>query len=383
MSTTVSWSSSVRLLLHDIGYRYETLPHDTNYWGSFHEWIISTLGPVCPWNFEQLTELEHAAGGVVDRGYPYASGQLKLVFAKLSAMVIVIDDSIDDPTLYDEIVQFSRKLYIGEPQDNGMLALFQVSLKELSNFYGNDAVLRDLTVLPWISFIDGCLMEKYMYATQKHESVAPSPLPNGALEPRDSTSLDGLAFKFPNYLRSKNGASEAYAAGIFKATEEQSLPLKKYIRVLPDVISFINGINDILSFHKEELAGETYNLIHLRTRALSSAGRHGSGISGDWTTNDTIRLLCDETGGATRRVDGLLRLEDCERKMRGEPGLDDLDEADVQTAKQWRGWRDGFISWHLDCRRYSLAFLKSEVLGDKGPVPTDRGVLNHHVPCDL
>lgn len=215
MSTTVSWSSSVRLLLHDIGYRYETLPHDTNYWGSFHEWIISTLGPVCPWNFEQLTELEHAAGGVVDRGYPYASGQLKLVFAKLSAMVIVIDDSIDDPTLYDEIVQFSRKLYIGEPQDNGMLALFQVSLKELSNFYGNDAVLRDLTVLPWISFIDGCLMEKYMYATQvseyqlytellnlltgipgkKHESVAPSPLPNGALKPRDSTSLDGLAFK--------------------------------------------------------------------------------------------------------------------------------------------------------------------------------------------
>ncbi|KAJ7262516.1 isoprenoid synthase domain-containing protein [Mycena rebaudengoi] len=367
MSTKASWYTSLQLLLHDIGYRYETLPHDANYLGLFHDWIISTLGPVCPWNSDKLADLEHAAGGIVDRGFPYACVPLKLLFAKLSAIIIVIDDSINDPTLYNAIVQFSQKLYMGEPQDNGMLVLFQANLRELSNFYGSDAVLRDVAVLPWISFINGCLMEKSMFPTQKEDdSRPPLLLSNGALKERNSTSLDGLALNFPNYLRSKNGASEAYAAGIFKATSEQNLPPKKYLRVLPDIISFIGGINDILSFHKEELAGEKYNLIHLRTRALSSAGAQGSGISGDWTINDTFDLICDETREATRRVDGLLCLDDCERKLKGETGLDDLDETDVQIAMQWRGWRDGFISWHLECRRYRLDFLKLELLGHMG-----------------
>jgi hypothetical protein len=49
--------------------------------------------------------------------------------------------------------------------------------------------------------------------------------------------------------------------------------------------------------------------------------------------------------------------------VKGEAGLDDLDEADVQIAMQWRGWRDGYISWHLECRRYRLDFLKLELLG--------------------
>jgi hypothetical protein len=179
-------------------------------------------------------------------------------------------------------------------------------------------------------------------------------------------------------LRVKGGASESYVAGIFKATKEQNLPFSKYIKAVPDAV-FISVrnvppaeariiisvfeqdiMNDILSFHKEELAGETYNFIHLRTRSLSSAGERGSGVEGEWTVNDTLHLLCKEVLEATRRVDGVLRLEECERKMRGEivPGASDgVDELDVEIAKQWRAWRDGYISWHLECRRYKLDFL--------------------------
>ncbi|KAJ7242651.1 hypothetical protein C8J57DRAFT_1243853 [Mycena rebaudengoi] len=360
MSTDASWyTQSTQQLLRDIGYRYDTILYDADYWGPFHDWMVSTLGPVCPWNSDQLADLEDAAGGVIDRSYPHACVTLKLLFAELTAIAILLDDSINNPALYDDIVQFSQKLYMGEPQDNGMLVLFQAKLKELSNFYGSDAVLRDLAVLPWISYIDACLMEKYIFETQEEDS---SPFSN-RLEDKDSASLDGLALNFPNYLRAKSGISEAYAAGIFKATSDQRLPLKKYFRVLPDVISFIHGMNDVLSFHKEELDGETYNLIHLRTRAHSSAGAHGKGISGDWTTNDTFNLLCDEMREATHRIDGLLRLDDCKRKLKGKTGLDDLDEADVQTAMQWRSFRDGYISWHLECRRYRLEFLKLELLG--------------------
>lgn len=126
-------------------------------------------------------------------------------------------------------------------------------------------------------------------------------------------------------------------------------------------------MNDLLSFYKEEIDGETYNLIHLRTRSLSASGVHGSGMNAEWTCYDTLRLLCDEIRQATRSIDGLLRLEECERKLQGDPGINDIDEVDLEIAMQWRGWRDGYISWHLECRRYKLGFFKFAVTGDPEP----------------
>ncbi|KAJ7511371.1 terpenoid synthase [Mycena galericulata] len=361
MSTTFSeYATCIRQLLTDIGYRYEPFPpYDADYWGPFHSWMLYTLGPTSSWNVKQLNELEHSAGGIIERAYPYASNQLKLLFAKLTAIAILIDDSLDDETVNAEIVQFSHKIFLGEVQENGMLALYHENMKELSEVYGKDAVLRGLAVVPWITYIDACLIEKSIFTSQrKMANTGDLPLTFLHSDPnRSSTDLDGLAPKFPHYLRSKSGIAEAYAAGIFKASKDQNIPLAKFIRVLPDLTFYIEIMNDILSFHKEELAGETYNLIHLRTRSLSSSGARGSGIAGEWTPYDTLHLLCEEIKEATLRIDRMLRLEECERAIGGETGLD-VDEVDIQIAEQWRGWRDGYISWHFECRRYKLDFLK-------------------------
>ncbi|KAJ7131825.1 isoprenoid synthase domain-containing protein [Mycena crocata] len=339
MSTTLQiYSSCIQRLLTDIGYRYEAFPpYDGTYWEPFHAWMLYTLGPACSWTIAQLTELEHAAGGIMERSFPYAATDLKLLFAKLTALAILLDDSIEDDAVYAEIVQFSHKLYSGEAQQNGLLALYHENLKELSVFYGNDSILRGLAIVPWITYLDACLVEKDIFTAEC-----------------DS----------PHYLRSKSGIAEAYVAGIFKATRDQSCAVAKYIRAVPDLTFFIEVMNDLLSFHKEELAGETHNLIHLRTRALSSSGAARSGHEGEWTPYDTFSLLCDEVREATLRIDGLLRLEECERKVCGVTGLDDIDDFDVDVARQWRGWRDGYISWHFECRRYKLDFLKGVLIDD-------------------
>jgi hypothetical protein len=120
-------------------------------------------------------------------------------------------------------------------------------------------------------------------------------------------------------------------------------------------------MNDLLSFHKEELAGEKYNLVHLQTQSFHSlnAGK-GSGPDGEWTTIDTIRVLCGEVREAVHRVDALLQVdnatsEDCEL------GLGDDERAvDIAIARQWKAFRDGYISWHFECQRYKLDFLRSE-----------------------
>jgi hypothetical protein len=141
-------------------------PYHTDFWDPFHHWIVSTLGPTSSWNVAQLAELEHTAGGLIQRSYPHSSTHLKLLFAKLSAFVIIIDDSIDDAAFCGEMLYFSHRLYAGEMQRNPMLALYQMTLKELSDVYGNDGILRGLTITPWIYFIDACLIEKDMKDTQ-------------------------------------------------------------------------------------------------------------------------------------------------------------------------------------------------------------------------
>ncbi|KAJ7886792.1 isoprenoid synthase domain-containing protein [Mycena olivaceomarginata] len=331
MSTPLSnYATCVKRLLIDLEYRYEPPPsHDANYWDLFHQWILYTLGPTSACGEKRLAELEHAAGSISRRAYPYASTELQLLYAKVTALGLLIDDSIQDEAVWESHARIISR-----------------DLKELSYVYENNEVLRDMAVVPWIAFINGCLMERQMFISQREAPKA--------------TYLEGLAPKFPRYLRVKGGASESYVAMIFKATKEQNLPFSKYIKAVPDAVFISDVMNDILSFHKEELAGETYNFIHLRTRSLSSAGKCGSGVAGEWTIDDTLHLLCKEVLEATRRVDGVLRLEECERKMRGEivpEASDGVDELDVEIAKQWRAWRDGYISWHLECRRYQLDFL--------------------------
>jgi hypothetical protein len=168
MSTTIpAYVSRLQLLLKDIAYLYGPLPpYDTDFWAPFHRWIVSTLGPTASWNVRQLAELERTAGAIIERSYPHSSTYLKLLFAKLTAIVIIIDDSIDDPAFYGEIVHFSHRLYAGEMQQNPMLALYQMNLKELSDVYGDDGILRGLTITPWISFIDACLIEKDINVAQ-------------------------------------------------------------------------------------------------------------------------------------------------------------------------------------------------------------------------
>ncbi|KAF7328107.1 Terpenoid synthase [Mycena sanguinolenta] len=352
MMPTSEFSTSIRRLLSEIGYRHEPFPsYDAEFREPFHLWISTTLGPTSSWGPKKLAEVEHTAGGIAERSYPYASTQLKLLFAKLTAIVTIIDDSIEDEAVYKHLVQFSAKLYRGEAQQNELLAVYNATLKELSEVYGDDSVLRGLAIVPWINFVDACLMEKQIFGPERSKIVDPVQL-------RRFGNEDSLALKFPHYLRSKTGIAEAYAAGIFKATESQYLPLQKYIKALPDLTFYIEAFNDILSFHKEEIAGETYNLIHLRTRSISSSGVPGTGANGEWTPYDTLRLLCDEVIEAAHRIDGLLRLDECERKLRGEAVESDVDEVDIQIAIQWSGYRHGYVSWHLECRRYQLGSLK-------------------------
>ncbi|KAK8085795.1 hypothetical protein PG997_007066 [Apiospora hydei] len=69
---------------------------------------------------------------------------------------------------------------------------------------------------------------------------------------------------FPYYFRHMSGITEAYA--IFTYPSGQYPDLSQFLEAIPDIALFININNDVLSFYKEEIAGESTNYIHNRAR---------------------------------------------------------------------------------------------------------------------
>ncbi|KAF9049405.1 hypothetical protein BDP27DRAFT_1304729 [Rhodocollybia butyracea] len=301
--------------------------------------------------------------------YPYADTEVKTVLAKLNAITIYIDDSLDDETMCDEISKFAHHVYIGESQPSGILNLYHGAIKELSHLFEGDPVQRGLAVTPWINFLDVCLLEKRLLTIDKELRASPYDMgyqdlaqqrSQGILGPAARETLPRARINFPLYFRYRSAIADACSAAIFKSTKEQSLPLSRYIIAVPDISFYVAIMNDLLSFHKEEKLGESITMIHLHTQSLKE--NSGTGASGKWTTLDTFNLLCDEVRDATFRIDELLRLQDCERIVRD--GLDSRDMGlsgvDITIALQWRGFRDGYISWHLKSQRYKLDFIQAE-----------------------
>ncbi|KAH9944601.1 isoprenoid synthase domain-containing protein [Amylocystis lapponica] len=132
--------------------------------------------------------------------------------------------------------------------------------------------------------------------------------------------LSTQALSFVEYRRDSSGISDAYASFIW---EKSRFPdVQVYIRVLPDVGKYINYVNDILSFYKEELAGETGNYIHDRATISRK------------TAHETLHEVIDET------VDALCRVRDV------------LGEGEARDA--WENFARGYIGFHTGSPRYRL-----------------------------
>ncbi|KAJ6611597.1 hypothetical protein B0H10DRAFT_1952916 [Mycena sp. CBHHK59/15] len=175
----------IQRLLTDIGYRYELIPpYDVTSWGPLHTWMLEKLAPGANYHSKKLTDLEHVAGGI--------------------------------------------EIYLGEAQQNGLLELYHLRMKELADICLNDAVLRGIAVVPWInssiraswkrrsSQLSNMKFECYRVKQAVNQSIIQGEMTEGDSmipRPAGTPSLEVFALKF--------GVAEAYAEGVFKAGKDQ------------------------------------------------------------------------------------------------------------------------------------------------------------------
>ncbi|RDB25838.1 Trichodiene synthase [Hypsizygus marmoreus] len=150
----------------------------------------------------------------------------------------------------------------------------------------------------------------FMSATCMESTIEALPLIEGAL-------------RFPWFLRDWTGVAVAFALMIFP--KSQGLDVAACFQVTADMNFWISATNDILSFHKENLAGERANYIFNR------AYIEGTDVSEAMTDIKNELFQTEKNITAALTCAGV-----------------------ADAIKAWKCFKVGYITWHLQQKRYKL-----------------------------
>ncbi|KAI0643127.1 terpenoid synthase [Trametes meyenii] len=138
------------------------------------------------------------------------------------------------------------------------------------------------------------------------------------------TRVAQSALRYPYYLRTRAGGGPQYTHFIFMRSWREKAD--SYLQILPEIEHWTLGTNDIISFYKEELAGETSNYVHLRADA--------EGIS-HW---EVLRDLTEEVLDTARRID-------------------EITAKDPELCALWNRYLQCYLEFSVRTPRYRLAEL--------------------------
>ncbi|KAF8837336.1 terpenoid synthase [Paxillus ammoniavirescens] len=160
--------------------------------------------------------------------------QAQRVWIALCTAYAVFIDSIPReimiPRELDSLRAFNGRLVNGEKQGNTVLDALADLLREAPRVFGGP-VPANLATNSILDFITATIVE---------------------VETEDM-KISTSAKQYPNYLRVMSGGSLVYAVAAFPP----DIPFNEYIQAIPELTLFIGAVNDVLSFYKEELDGES------------------------------------------------------------------------------------------------------------------------------
>ncbi|KAH9944603.1 isoprenoid synthase domain-containing protein [Amylocystis lapponica] len=234
-----------------------------------------------------------------------AYAHITAIETKLSiALFTVIILSLDDPEIMDSVAshEFHYKFCAGGLQnDPGLFGQLVKLLREMWEHYPRFSASAISSSA--LQFVNMTLLEN---------------------ETKNAV-LSADARPFLEHRRTLSATAEAYTCFIW---ENAKFPdVTAFMQAIPDTMLYVGYVNDILSFYKEELAGETGNYIGDR-----------ASLSGKMPL-EILQEVIDDTVAAVERI----------REILGEGPARDA----------WEGFAAGYISVHTMSPRYRL----QEIIG--------------------
>lgn len=151
----------------------------------------------------------------------------------------VVSARIDDMMVRGEdmvhVYRFNERFVNCQPQGDPILNAFDVLLREITCLHS--PLVSNLITTSTLNFVSSNCLDN---ETEDMQILPQTPL-------------------YPEYSRVLSGVADAYALFIFPSM----LPIRQYIQCMPDLRIVINHANDILSYYKEEIEGDTANYLSL------------------------------------------------------------------------------------------------------------------------
>jgi hypothetical protein len=278
--------------------KYQTPPHNDTRSALEAAMLEYAAGSGAPYESEYARRYFDVGLTLACAYYPSHPFAVKLHIAIYSWLAIYIDDDEDGT---DDLAGFQTRFQKGEPQPSALLARFAESLQAMSTHF--ESLVANFIVLSSLQFVNATLLERRgEFHRLQHCREASG---------------------WPDYVRDRSGVPEAFAYFIFP--RDECPDIGAYMQGIPDMMTYINYANDVLSFHKETLAGETDNYIN--TRAVCEQ-REPLAV---------LETVVAETIAVNSRVVGLLRTR-----------------SDPVYARKWNEFFNGYIFFHVTARRYKL-----------------------------
>ncbi|RDL37362.1 uncharacterized protein BP5553_04795 [Venustampulla echinocandica] len=236
--------------------------------------------------------------------YPNHPLEVQVFIAVFTLLVQQLDDFT--PEGMQDIEKFVPRLCTGEQQPTNVLRGLAQLMLEVHDHWS--PVPANLIISSCLNFVTSAIIE------------------HKRLVRRETQFRSGKAWAY--YLRNLDGLGDAFA--IFTFPSALYPDTSKFLQAIPDMAMYIVFANDIISFYKEELAGEDGNYAH--SRAIYN--------SKDVVT--TLNDIVEDTEACYRRIRELLMSGGSD----GQP-----------YAKAWQAHEQGYIDFHRNSGRYKLEKL--------------------------
>lgn len=175
--------------------------------------------------------------------YPKHDRHLQIAIAKFTALAFTIDDL--GSVFPEPLRTYRSRLAMGQPQDAKIMQSLLMQSHEVGQRY--DCWDADMIFKAVLEFFSANLVE----------------IERGAkLQPTDSTP------SFTSYFRLKSGVAEPFAYFIFPLSRSNDPGNCAHLPLIPDLMAFMDEVNDIMSFYKESMVGhERDNAIYMHANA--------------------------------------------------------------------------------------------------------------------
>ncbi|KAG1860873.1 isoprenoid synthase domain-containing protein [Suillus subluteus] len=224
----------------------------------------------------------------------------KMWICLLTTVCVCIDDTMIRAEYLVHVYRFNERFANCQPQEHPVLNALDGLLREVACHHS--APVSNLIVTSLLNFISSILLDN---ETQDMPISLQTP-------------------SYPEYSRLLSGFPDVYGFSIFPST----LPLREYVQCMPDLAIILNHTNDILSYYKEEIEGDSANYLSLMaaSRAL--------------TKQDALRELIEKTVQAHHNILAFLRPR-------------------PEAYDAYVAFFDGYVKFHATSRRYKLEEVMS------------------------